>query len=158
MNIKFEYILFIIIVLYFTLKELLKGNNDRKSNKVVKNSISVMNSEYKEINGTYLSLDKLFNKALVYKNEEYDYWIFKVIEKVSKNEENCFWVLANINPENLNNNVYSEKNTIYHSINVVDIGDFYVYQYIDFGNCINSNDYIMFDKSNPDKKIKIIIL
>jgi hypothetical protein len=90
MNIKFEYILFIIIVLYFTVKELLKGNNDRKSNKVVKNSISVMNSEYKEINGTYLSLDKLFNKALVIKMKSMTIGFLKLLKKFLKMKKIAF--------------------------------------------------------------------
>jgi hypothetical protein len=158
MNIIFEYIIFIVIVLYFTLQNYIKSKKEiKESSSIIKNSISITESKDKEINGIYNSVNELFNQAVVYKHEINEYWIYKVIEIVSEKEENCYWILGNKNPNTLNESRCPDNNIIFHSVSVVDIGDFYVYQYIDFGNSITSDDLILFNKLDEKIMIKIII-
>lgn len=158
MNIKFEYIIFIVIVLYFTLKEYLINKREiNESSSIVKNSITITESKNKEINGIYHPENELFNQAVVYKHEINEYWIYKVIEIVSEQEDNCYWILSNKNPNTLNQSICHDNNIIFHSVSIVDIGDFYVYQYIDFGNSITSDNLILFDKLDEKIMIKIII-
>ena len=158
MNIIFEYIIFIVIVLYFTLQNYIKSKKEiKESSSIIKNSISITESKNKEINGIYNPVNELFNQAVVYKHEINEYWIYKVIEIVSEKEENCYWILGNKNPNTLNESRCPDNNIIFHSVSVVDIGDFYVYQYIDFGNSITSDDLILFNKLDEKIMIKIII-
>tara|TARA_B100001248_G_C27281676_1_gene408038 strand:+ start:286 stop:771 length:486 start_codon:yes stop_codon:yes gene_type:complete len=161
MHFKFEYIFFIIIVLYFSYKEYVKFNSEVKEmNNIVKNKILIKDSEIMDINGKFIPDKKFFNDGVVYKHEKNDYWIYKVIENISEFEENCYWIISKKNPFDLNENVTScsENEIIYHSVNIVDIGDFYLYQYVDFGRSISNNDLCMYNKKNDKEKIILIII
>ena len=158
MNIKLEYIIFIIIVLYFSLKECINARKEiKESSSIIKKSISITDSKQNTINGIYNHQEKLFNNAVVYKHETNDFWIYKVIEHVNKEEINCYWILGNKDPLLLNNSRCPDENIIFHSISIVDIGDFYIYQYVDFGNSIISDDLVMFSKLDDKIMLKITI-
>ena len=180
MEIKLEYIIFIIIVIYLSFKKYFPTS--KKSELISsKKEISVINSENININGLYLPSEQLFNKAVVYNHIKNNYWLFKVVEKISKYDNNLYWVLSNKCPfelnkktdelnkktdelnketDELNKDTYElnkGNHIIYHSISVVDIGDFYVYQYVDFGNSITANELIMYDTKNEKKQIEIVV-
>ena len=159
MEIKLEYIIFIIIVIYLSFKKYFPTS--KKSELISsKKEISVINSENININGLYLPSEQLFNKAVVYNHIKNNYWLFKVVEKISKYDNNLYWVLSNKCPFELNKDTYElnkGNHIIYHSISVVDIGDFYVYQYVDFGNSITTNELIMYDTKNEKKQIEIVV-
>ena len=157
---RFEYLFFVLIVVIisfynfytqndFNFLSKSNTNNLNENNKADSNIIVEYENKKDSFNvdGVYKPILEKCHDATVYKHESMDYWIFRVREKVDKEEDNIYWVLSD---KNFNE---SNKKILYDSITITDIGEYYVYQYLDFGREINQG--ILYSKSNGNVSLKI---
>ena len=157
---KFEYLFFVLLVVIISFYNFYKRNDFNFLSKSNTNNLNENNKsdsnivvEYENkkdsfnVDGVYKPILEKCHNATVYKHESMDYWIFRVIEKVDKEEDNIYWVLSD---KNFNE---SNKKILYDSIAITDIGEYYVYQYLDFGREIDQG--ILYSKSNGHVNLKI---
>lgn len=157
---KFEYLFFVLLVViisfynFYTQNDfnfLSKSNtNNLNENNKADNNIVVEYENKKDsfnVDGVYKPILEKCHDATVYKHESKDYWIFRVKEKVDLEEDNIYWILSD---KNFNE---SNKKILYDSIAITDIGEYYVYQYLDFGREIDQG--ILYSKSNGNVNLKI---
>jgi len=171
---NWEYLIFIVIVIFITLKSITNKvkldnimnlkqndilmddvNNSRKKKEVDINNVKIKVTTNKmknlDVTGIYNSTKEFFNEGLVFKNEKKNLWIFRYNDVVSENEENLYWVLSSQEPK-----VYQESNekiTYYSSINIVELDSYYIYQFVDYGNLIDKA--IMYDVTDSNFTIEI---
>ena len=141
---RFEYIFFVIIILYLSVV------NFNRSNPQEKSKLSKIRVEYKtknvlneNVSGVYTLTNKYINEAIIYKHDSKKLWLYRFKEFVSEDEDNIYWVLGNKDPINKDKDPI---NILFRSVIVSEMDQYYIYQYIDYGLHIEKGT--MFYKNN----------